>query len=117
VDTENIPILKPVLHNLYKTKLFATTDYTKDRKHKQFGYAIVREAFVPEEKCIVDPKVRKMIDRFRKSGIIEKATTGSFTQRLLNIRNLIEPTYKKLLEEDKETYEEEKKNKEQENKP
>ena len=75
VETENIPIFRPVLHNLYKTKLFQTTDYSKDRKHKQFGYAIVREAFVPEEQCIVDQQIRKIIDRFRKSGIIEKATT------------------------------------------
>ena len=111
VETENIPIFRPVLHNLYKTKLFQTTDYSKDRKHKQFGYAIVREAFVPEEQCIVDQQIRKIIDRFRKSGIIEKATTWTFAERLLNIRKLIEPTYKKLLQEDKENYDKNKEDK------
>lgn len=75
VDGKNIPVLSDTLHDLYKHKLFEETDYTNERKHKQFGFAIVREVFVPEEQCIIDPQIRKIISRFQKAGILEKATT------------------------------------------
>jgi 5-methylthioribose kinase len=74
VDGKNIPVLSDTLHDLYKHKLFEETDYIKERKHKQFAYAIVREVFVPEEQCTIDPQIRKIISRFQKAGILQKAT-------------------------------------------
>ena len=46
----------------YKKDLFKETDFTKEPKHIQFCYALLREARVPGEECQVAPDVRKKLD-------------------------------------------------------
>jgi hypothetical protein len=69
-------------------------------KHLQFAYTILREAMLPNEKCNIEPKIRQIVDRMKRAKIIDKSTTGDLSKRLEIIWKYIEPTYKKLLEED-----------------
>ncbi len=50
---------------LYKEDLFPELDFTERPKHIQFCEAILREARVPDEKCVVSPEVRKKLDALK----------------------------------------------------
>jgi hypothetical protein len=69
-------------------------------KHLQFADTILREAMLPNEKCNIEPKIRQIVDRMKRAKVIDKSTTGDLSERLEIIWKYIEPTYKKLLEED-----------------
>lgn len=69
-------------------------------KHLQFAYTILREAMLPDEKCNIDPKIRRIVDRFKRAWVINKASSWDLSDRLESIWKYLEPTYKKLLEED-----------------
>lgn len=77
-----------------------TTETQAMPKHLQFAYTILREAMLPNEKCNIEPKIRQIVDRMKRAKIIDKSTTGDLSKRLEIIWKYIEPTYKKLLEED-----------------
>ena len=112
ISPQKVPVLRPVLKKQFTTSLFPSTDFTKMPLHAQFKTAIIREYRVPEERCIIDPKVRVLIERLKRNNAIFEATTWSLEKRIEKIEQLIEPIYLKLLDEDIENY---KKNK-QENK-
>gem|GEM_PF-2455324 len=114
VSPENMPVLFFTLVELYRKKLFKEKNYleipVEDKegnvietkvlpKHLQFLYTILREERVKDEKCILDKKVYKIIQRLRRNGSIEKATTGKLEDRIQGMWN-IEPIFQKLLEED-----------------
>lgn len=52
--------------------MFKEKDYLNLPKHLQFDYTIIREKMVADEICTIDPHVRKIITRLKKSGILEK---------------------------------------------
>ncbi len=49
----------------YKEDLFKEIDFTKEPKHIQFSYALIREARVPDEKCAIDPEVREKLQSLK----------------------------------------------------
>jgi hypothetical protein len=66
---------------IYKEVLFKKTDFTDAPKHIQFPQALLREARVPDEKCKVDPEVRKYLDKIQNM----KGSSGrSFMEVLTN---------------------------------
>jgi hypothetical protein len=69
-------------------------------RHLQFAYTILREAMLPNEKCNIEPRIRQVVDRMKRAKVIDKSTTGDLSKRLEIIWKYIEPTYRKLLEED-----------------
>lgn len=104
----------------YKEDLFRETDFTKEPRHIQFVYALLRESRVPDERCIVNPEVRVEIDRLRSiHGKEQKSNVNLFdivtnpetpmSVRLKLQDKFIWPIVKELLEKD---IEDEKKNKE-----
>lgn len=97
---------------LYKKDLFANTDFTKEPKHIQFSYALLRESRVLGEKCTVAPEVRQKLDEFR-------AVTGKDGTKLLDVmthpdtpmstrmklqNKYIWPAVQELLEKDKDEH-------------
>ncbi|MDR0649897.1 MAG: hypothetical protein LBG59_00380, partial [Candidatus Peribacteria bacterium] len=105
VDIKKVPALRQTLHDIYQKKLFAEKNYLQSPLHQQFLYAMIREHFVPEEKCEVAKEVRKALNTMQRKflglpSIFEKAITGDFAKRLQAIWDLVEPTFTKFLEED-----------------
>lgn len=100
-----------VKNGLYK-KFFKSNDFTKDPLHQQFMYALLREAMLPEEPCLVDPKVREKIDTWQKRGGSQKAidiltaTTREGSAKLpprkryALIATTLEPIFEELFKED-----------------
>lgn len=127
VDAKNTPVLDNALRRNYAEHFAKDSDFLNfpihdahDHtkivwhkalpKHTQFGYAMLREAMLPNEQCNVAPDVRKAINRVKKSGVLQKASTWLLEHRLQNIWKFIEPIYTKFLEEDIENQEQNKDN-------
>lgn len=114
------PVLEKTEENLYKENLFASQDFIKLPKHLQFSYALLREARLPEEECLVAPDVREKIDelRNRKSGsgvgLVDYATAPytPMEMRLKLQEKYFEPVIDKFFEEDVKKKREEQKQKE-----
>jgi hypothetical protein len=62
VSMDKVPVLRGDLHDVYQKKFFSKADYREMPLHQQFCYTLLREHFVPEEKCQVHPKVRKLVN-------------------------------------------------------
>jgi hypothetical protein len=102
----------------YRRQLFPEIDFTKEPKHIQLPYALLREARVPGEQCTVDPLVRERLDAL--SAI--KAPSGRtlldvmtdprtpMSKRLMLQDKYIWPLVQELLKQDSEEH---KKNKKQ----
>jgi hypothetical protein len=110
--------------DFYANKLFEPTDYSREGtpkgnrpipRHIQFLYAMLRESFVPDETCTVDPEVRQALDSlhdFRGSGqdLIDYSTQPyktpstylSRTEQMKLWRKGIWPTYLELYDQDKD---------------
>lgn len=59
----------------YRERLFPQTDFTKLPKHLQFCYALIREARVPGESCVVSDDVRGALNEFHaQSGALDVIT-------------------------------------------
>ena len=104
---------------LYQEKLFPVTDYTKQPRHLQFIYALLRRQMVPEEKIKVSPEVEKVLKKkikifgreydldtiiniFIKPALTPEGKEENIASRRYRIlKDYIEPLYEKLLEEDK----------------
>lgn len=94
--------------SLYKEDLFKDKDFTKDPKHIQFCQALLREARVPDEQCIVAPEVREKLDTLKAMKVGEQGDfIGTITDpavpmslRLKLQDAYILPIVKELLEQD-----------------
>jgi hypothetical protein len=97
-----------VEHVLYTEDLFPEIDFTDKPKHIQLPMALLREARVPGEACVVAPEVRAALDEIKsiksKGGvhlmdiIAHPETPMSVRLRLQD--RLIWPQVEKLLKED-----------------
>jgi hypothetical protein len=67
ISPNNIPVLRDTLYSNYKDKMFNETDYTNLPKHLQFLYTLIREEMVKDQKCEIDPSVRKLINRLKRN--------------------------------------------------
>lgn len=67
------PAMGELEGNIYKEDLFPIADFTKQPRHIQFCQAILREARVSDEKCVVSPEVRLALDELAKI----KSKTGT----------------------------------------
>jgi hypothetical protein len=88
---------------IYKEHLFPEKDFTSSPKHIQFSQAILREARVPDEKCVVDPEVRAALDEiYSNKGLMDVMTDPStpMSTRLRLQDKYIWPKVKDLLEKD-----------------
>lgn len=45
-------------------KLFPSSDFTDQPKHKQMMYTLLRETMLPDERCVVSDDVREIIDKY-----------------------------------------------------
>ena len=114
--SKKAPVLWQAKRSNYKDHFFKESDFLnmpevwKDwketwktsplPKHLQFAYTILREAMLPDEKCNIDPEIRKIVNRFKRAWVINKASSWSLSDRLESIWKYLEPTYKRFLEED-----------------
>lgn len=100
---------------MYKEDLFPNTDFSDQPKHLQFCQAILREARVPGEKCIVSDEVRTALDAVAKIPRLLDIMTNTATPMSLRLRlqdKYIWPKVEALLEQDMKDKKEEKKKKE-----
>ena len=94
----------------YREDLFKETDFTKEPKHIQFSYALIREARVPDEKCIVDEEVRQKLDALKaisskgKANLFDVMTSPEtpMSTRLKFQDKFVWPIVENLLEKDME---------------
>ena len=88
---------------IYKKDLFPSNDFTTTPKHLQFCQAILREARLPEEICIVAPEVRTALDEVTKIPKLLNIMTNPGTPMSLRLRlqeKYIWPKVEALLEQD-----------------
>lgn len=101
---------KDVEQECYRRQLFPETDFTREPRHIQLPYALLREARVPGEKCTVDPMVQEKLDALATikapSGrtLLDVMTDPrtSMSKRLNLQDKYIWPLVQELLEQDKE---------------
>lgn len=113
------PVLEKTEENLYKENLFASQDFTELPKHLQFSYALLREARLPEEECLIAPDVREKIEELRNKrsgsgvGLVDYATSPytPMEMRLKLQEKYFEPVIDKFFEEDVKKKQEEQKQK------
>ena len=104
--------------DLYKEKLFPETNYTKQSRHRQFIYKLLRDDNVPEQECEVSADVTEALERktsfagktYTAKELIEayvKPKTGRDTkagERYFVIQKTLEPIFKELLMKDLEEW-------------
>ena len=118
---QRAPVLEKTEENLYKENLFASRDFTELPKHLQFSYALLREARLPGEECLVAPDVREKIEELRNIrsgsgvGLVDYATSPytPMEMRLKLQEKFFEPAIDKFFEEDAEKKREEQKQKQE----
>ncbi len=105
--------------DLYKNDLFKEIDFTEEPKHIQFAQALLREARVSDEVCVVAPEVRERLDALRMKSYdgesffdIMTSPDVPMSARLALQNEHIWPLVKELLDQDIE--EEKKKDKKEE---
>lgn len=100
----------------YKEDLFAEKDFTSQPRHIQFSQALLREARVPDERCIVSKDVRDALDEVAKVKGLMDIMTNPETPMSVRLRlqdKYIWPKVEALLKKD---IEDKKKQKEQKKK-
>jgi hypothetical protein len=55
--------------------MFKEKEYLAMPKHLQFAYTLIREAMVNDEMCTINPRIRTIIKRLKRNGVLEEATT------------------------------------------
>ncbi len=100
--------------DLYREKLFPEINYTKQSRHRQFIYKLLRDDNVPEQECEVSADVTEALERkisfagktYTAKQLIEthiKPKTGRDTkagERYFVIKKTLEPIFKELLMKD-----------------
>lgn len=95
--------MKDLEDSLYKEDLFPELDFTKQPRHIQFCQAILREARVQGEKCIVAPEVRRALDELAKvKGLMDIMTNPQtpMSTRLKLQDKYVWPRVQELLDKD-----------------
>ncbi|MBM2818231.1 MAG: hypothetical protein HW401_821, partial [Parcubacteria group bacterium] len=114
--------MRELEEKIYKEDLFAETDFTSQPRHIQLSQAILREARLSGEKCVVSPDVRLALDEVAKvKGLMEVMTNPEtpMSMRLKLQDKYIWPKVEALLEkdmEDKKKQQEQKKKEKKEGK-
>jgi hypothetical protein len=102
-----MPFLEETREKLYKEKLFPQTDYRENASHVQFAYGFIREMMVPNESVELSEKARQALEKLRAFGedkidILDLVTTPTIEpkDRFQIMRNIVEPIYLELYQED-----------------
>lgn len=66
VSVRKAPSLLSTRQELFAEKTHKERDFTGLPKHLQLLHAINKESVLPNDKCIVDPDVRKILDLLMK---------------------------------------------------
>ncbi len=88
---------------IYKEMLFPETDFTGRPRHIQFCQAILREARVKSEKCVVSSEVRQKLDELERVKGLMDIMTNPETPMSLRLKlqdKYIWPRVEELLEKD-----------------
>jgi len=107
--------MKELEKNIYKEDLFPETDFTGTPRHIQFCQAILREARVEDEKCVVSPDVRIKLDELAKVKGLMNIMTNPETPMSVRLKlqdKYIWPKVEELLEHDMEDKKNEENNEE-----
>ncbi len=89
----------------YTEDLFPEIDFTSQPRHIQFSQALLREARVPDEQCLVSPEVRQALDEVAKVKGLMDIMTNPETPMSIRLRlqdKYIWPKVEALLEKDME---------------
>ena len=104
-----------VVEDLYRTKLFPDTDYTKAPRHLQVMYALLRGEMVPKEKLALTPEIEQLLKDKVITHEKRRYTLMEFVQAYLKpqsnadtrageryklIQKYIEPIFDELLARD-----------------
>ncbi len=73
------PVMGELERKVYQEDLFPETDFTPAPRHIQFCQALLREARVPGEQCVVAPEVRQALDELAKI----KSKTGAGLMKVM----------------------------------
>lgn len=92
----------------YRENLFPETDFTREPRHVQFAYALLRESRVPDETCSVAPEVRAELDSLRSivdedgTPLLDVMTDPDvpMSERLFLQDAFVWPSVEKLLQQD-----------------
>jgi len=92
----------------YRENLFPETDFTREPRHVQFAYALLRESRVPDETCLVAPEVREELDSLRSivdedgTPLLDVMTDPDvpMSERLFLQDAFVWPSVEKLLQQD-----------------
>ncbi len=102
------PVFEWAKQDIYHHITIPSADFSKESLSEQFGRAILRESMLPNEKCIVDPRVRACIDYLSLPWeALEKLRDPNlkYDEQLPIIHRLFEEYYLKFKEEDKKNEE------------
>lgn len=104
---KRFPARAETKNKLYREKLFPNVDYSREPKHLQFAYAILRERMLPEEVIVIDPEVRLEVEKLKNIDgqgtdlISLVADPGAKPgDRFDVIRDYIEPIFERFFQED-----------------
>jgi hypothetical protein len=102
-----LPFLEEARRDIYVKRLFPSNDFRKDPEHMQFAEGFLREAMVPNDPVLVSDKARAAIDSLKKFGADEMNVLDIVTSEELTVKdkhrimkNIVEPIFEKLREED-----------------
>ena len=102
-----LPFLDEAKRDIYAKRLFPSNDFRKEPEHVQFAEGFLREAMIPNDPVQVSDKVRAAIDSLKKFGANEMDVLGIITSEELTVKdkhrimkNIVEPIFEKLREED-----------------
>ena len=112
------PVLDTAKQDIYHHITIPSNDFSQYTLANQFGRAILRESMLPNEKCIVDPRVRVCIDYLSKPGeSLEKLRNPSlkFDEQLPIIHRLYEEYYLRFKQEDEKNQQKNRQENQQQN--
>ena len=102
------PVFEWAKQDIYHHITAPSADFSEDTLAEQFVWAILRESMLPNEKCIVDPRVRACIDYLSEPWeALEKLRDPNlkYDEQLPIIHRLYEEYYLKFKKEDEKNEE------------
>ncbi|MFA5831766.1 MAG: hypothetical protein WC878_08140 [Candidatus Paceibacterota bacterium] len=118
-----LPFLEEAKRDIYVKRLFPSNDFRNDPDHMQFAEGFLREAMVPNDPVLVSDKARAAIDSLKKFGENEMDVLDIVTSEELTVKdkhrimkNIVEPIFEKLREEDIQKEKEKEKEKQKDGK-
>ncbi len=112
-----LPTMADVAKDVYENKLFEEADLTKEPRHLQFLYGLIRESMIGEGDTVISDEVMYAMDELRNYGHIKKEDALEYVcnpnipekKRWKILQKVVWPVYERLLEKDIQDRDEQKK--------